>query len=341
MLRRLAPVLTALLATLVATPLAAQTGTHDGAAWTTAARMHRGVNIIGYDPIWNDPAKARFKARYFPMIRHAGFDFVRVVLQSFGHMDSANRLDPQWLKTLDWVVRNATDAGLSVIVDEHDFDVCSKDADACRPKLLAFWRQVGERYRSAPPSVLFELLNEPHGQLDAARWNATLAELIPLVRASNPDRTLVIGPTSWNSFKQLPTLALPANDRNILVTFHYYDPFHFTHQGAGWAEGVKDLHGVPFTDADAAQIGRDFDTVAAWSRTNDRPVLLGEFGAYDGSGTPIADRARWTATVRADAEARGFPWAYWQFDSNFIVYDVDGERWVEPILQALIPGTPS
>ncbi|TCP72457.1 hypothetical protein [Sphingomonas sp. PP-CE-1G-424] len=39
------------------------------------------------------------------------------------------------------------------------------------------------------------------------------------------------------------------------------------------------------------------------------------------------------------AEAHGFPWAYWQFDSDFIVYDIDHDRWVEPIRQALV-GTP-
>jgi endoglucanase len=54
-------------------------------------------------------------------------------------MDSASRLDPAWLARLDWVVREATAAGLSVILDEHDFNVCSEDPDLCRVKLGAFW----------------------------------------------------------------------------------------------------------------------------------------------------------------------------------------------------------
>jgi hypothetical protein len=36
------------------------------------------------------------------------------------------------------------------------------------------------------------------------------------------------------------------------------------------------------------------------------------------------------------AEARGRAWTYWQFDSDFIVYDIDRDRWVEPILRALM-----
>ncbi|WP_236698792.1 glycoside hydrolase family 5 protein [Sphingomonas sp. Leaf198] len=309
-----------------------------GDAFATAARLHRGVNVLGYDPLWKDPSRARFQPRHFAIIRKGGFDFIRLVLQAFSHMDTANRLDPRWLATLDRVVKQATDAGLSVIIDEHDFNLCSDDPDACAPKLKAFWQQIGDRYRTAPRTVLFELLNEPHGKLDADGWNALLAQIIPVVRASNPDRTLVVGPTNWNNLGKLDTLTLPADDRNILVTFHYYEPFRFTHQGAAWSDN-RDLHGIPLTPADETRIRADIDTVAAWSKAHARPVLLGEFGAYDKSGTPIADRARYAAIVRKAAEAHGFPWAYWQFDSDFIVYDIDRDRWVEPIRQALV-GTP-
>jgi endoglucanase len=328
--------LLALTATTAAAAGQAPVDTTEG-AWATAAKLRRGVNIIGYDPIWKDPAKARFQRRHFKVIRDGGFDFVRVVLFAFDHMDQRNRLDPKWLATLDRVVEQAGEAGLGVVLDEHDFDRCAADPDACEPKLLAFWSQIGERYRDAPDTVLFELLNEPHGKLDAARWNAMVAKLIPLVRTSNPRRTLVIGPTRWNNLEELPTLALPAGDRNIIATFHSYEPFRFTHQGASWAADLKDVRGVPFTAEDEARIARDLDKVAAWSKANDRPVLLGEFGAYDESGTPMADRVRYTTTVRREAEKRGFPWAYWQFDSDFIVYDIDRGRWVEPIRAALIP----
>lgn len=321
--------------TLAAAPTSAIAQPASGDAAATAARLHRGVNVLGYDPLWKDAARARFQPRHFAVIRRGGFDFIRVVLQAFDHMGPDNRLDPAWLATLDRVVRQATAAGLGVIIDEHDFNKCSDDPDACEPRLVAFWQQIGERYRAAPDTVLFELLNEPHGKLDAARWNAMIARLVPVVRATNPRRTLVIGPTRWNNLDELPGLVLPADDRNILVTFHYYEPFRFTHQGAKWTD-MSALRGIPFTPEDQARIGRDFDKVAAWSRASGRPVLLGEFGAYDGSGTPIEDRARYAATVRRAAEAHGFPWAYWQFDSDFVVYDMAHDRWVEPIRQALI-----
>jgi endoglucanase len=299
--------------------------------------LRRGVNVLGYDPIWQDPARARFKARHFAEIRAGGFDFVRVNLFGFKAMDAQNRLEPKWLERLDWVVREAKAAGLSVILDEHDFNACAENVPACRPRLAAFWRQVAARYRDEPASVYFELLNEPFGALDAETWNGLFAELLAIVRETNPSRTVIIGPARWNNFAELPNLRLPPEDRNILVTFHYYDPFRFTHQGASWTD-LTQLRGVTWgSESDRQQLRADFARVKQWSRENDRPILLGEFGAYDKSGTPMEMRAAYTDAVAREAEADGFAWAYWQFDSDFVVWDMARDQWVKPILDALVP----
>lgn len=298
---------------------------------------HRGMNVLGYDPIWKDPAQAHFETRHFAEIRRGGFDFIRVNLQIFSHLDRANRIDPTWLKRLEWVVREADRAGLGVILDEHDFDKCSVDIAGCRIKLSAVWAQLAPRYRSAPSSVAFELLNEPHEALNGAPWNGLLIDLLKLVRQTNPTRTIVIGPSHWNSLADLPLLELPKDDRNILVTFHFYEPFRFTHQGAHWTD-LKDLTGVTWgSAADRASLTADFDKVTRWARTNHRPILLGEFGAYDKSGTPEAMRLAYTSAVAREAERRGFSWAYWQFDGDFIAWDMKRNAWVEPIRRALIP----
>ena len=304
--------------------------------------FHRGVNVLGYDPYWNEGGRRRFEWRHFAEIRKAGFDFVRVNLQAFRHMDAQNRLEAQWLAKLDDVVREAQAAGLGVILDEHDFDACSKDVDLCRTKLSAFWQQVAPRYAQQPwHSVALELLNEPHDKLNGEPWNALFAQLLAVVRQSNPTRIVVVGPTHWNSLADLPLLKLPP-DRNLLVTVHYYDPFHFTHQGATWAgEEVKGLHGITWgSDADKQALRSDFAKVAAWSAVNNKPILLGEFGAYDKSGTPLDLRAAYVGVVRNEAERRGFGWAYWQFEGDFVAWDMPNQRWVEPIRGALIPEPP-
>jgi endoglucanase len=331
----IAPIIACLVTACAAATPAPETAAPSAA--TPSTELRRGVNVLGYDPIWTDPAKGRFQQRHFAEIRQGGFDFVRVNLAAFKHMNADNQLSPAFLDRLDWIVKNATAAGLSVIIDEHDFNACSDNVETCRAKLSAFWNQVAPRYRDAPPSVLFELLNEPHAKLDADTWNALYPEILAIVRQTNPTRRVIIGPTQWNSRSKLDTLKLPG-DPNIIVTFHYYDPFPFTHQGASWVEETKPLRGITWgTDADRAAVAKDFDEVAGWAKANGRQILLGEFGAYDGSGTPMEMRAGYTEAVAREAERHGFSWAYWQFDSDFIVWDMKKNGWVEPLHKALIP----
>jgi endoglucanase len=50
----------------------------------------------------------------------------------------------------------------------------------------------------------------------------------------------------------------------------------------------------------------------------------------------MESRLRYTGFVAREAERLGWSWAYWQFDSDFVVYDIEHDRWVEPLRDALI-----
>ncbi|MGM9479623.1 glycoside hydrolase family 5 protein [Roseateles sp. NT4] len=297
--------------------------------------LKRGVNALGYDPLWSDPSKARFQPRHMQAIRDGGFDHVRLNLHAFEHMDAQGQLSAAWLKTLDEMTAAALNAGLQVILDQHNFNDCAKEIDACRVRLKAFWRQIAPRYKDAPDAVLFEILNEPNGAADAI-WNDMLAENLAIIRESNPKRRVVVGPKFWNSLDQLDSLKLPEGDRNLVVTFHYYTPMEFTHQGASWTPQFQKLSGVTWgTAQELDKLRQDFDRVKAWSQRTGRPILLGEFGALETAG--MAQRVAWTAAVGRAAEARGFSWSYWQFDSDFVAWDMKADGWVKPILNALVP----
>ncbi|MFT7774416.1 glycoside hydrolase family 5 protein [Roseateles sp.] len=299
--------------------------------------LKRGVNALGYDPLWSEPAKARFQPRHMQAIRDGGFDHVRLNLHAFEHMDAQGRLSAAWLKTLDEMTAAALNAGLQVILDQHNFNDCAKEIDLCRARLKAFWRQVAPRYKDAPDAVLFEILNEPNGAADAV-WNDMLAENLAIIRETNPRRRVVVGPRFWNSLDHLDSLKLPEADRNLVVTFHYYTPMEFTHQGASWTPQFQKLSGVTWgTAAELDKLKQDFDRVKAWALRAGRPILLGEFGALETAG--MAQRVGWTAAVARAAEARGFGWSYWQFDSDFVAWDMKADGWVKPILNALVPVT--
>jgi endoglucanase len=321
----------ALLSALAVTPAVAR----EISAQKQVKAMTRGINVLGYDPLWKDPATARFQMRHFKTIKDGGFDAVRINLHAFSHMDADNRLDPAWLKTLDQVVKAALAQKLTVILDEHNFGDCGNDPAACKPKLIAFWKQVGARYKDAPDGVVFELLNEPNKALTDDLWNSWVAELLPVVRATNPTRNVIVGPAFWNNISHLDQLKLPENDRHLIATVHYYLPMEFTHQGASWNPDTPKLGVTWGTPAERARMKADFDSVQAWAKAHDRPMLLGEFGAYDKGD--MVSRAAYTAAAAREAEARGWAWSYWQFDSDFIAYDIKKDAWVAPIRKALVP----
>ena len=251
-------------------------------------------------------------------------------------MNADRRLSAEWFKTLDWAVQAALANNLTVILDEHNFIDCGEDAAACKPRLMAFWEQVSEKYRDAPAGVVFEILNEPNGKLTPALWNSYAREALAIIRKTNPTRNVIIGPGNWNGIGALGQLELPENDRHIIVTVHYYLPMTFTHQGAPWSKGTSNLSGVRWgSDEEMRRVDADFAGVQAWSKSAHRPILLGEFGAYDKG--EMESRVRYTAYLARTAERLGWTWTYWQFDSDFIAYDITKDDWVAPIHSALVP----
>lgn len=311
-------------------------------AWADAfqqdQRLGRGVNIIGWDNLWQDRARGNFKDEHFKLIHEAGFSHVRINLHPLrdGRPDAQGMLRPEFFKTLDWAIDQATANHLLAVLDYHDDLAISPNPAGKQQQFLASWAAIAEHCRARPPEVLFEILNEPAPQFTHDSWNSYWHEALAIIRKSNPDRTVIIGPDPWNGFKQLESLHLPQDDRNIIVTFHYYEPFAFTHQGTPWT-GQKDKVGVVWqgTESERQAIERDFDKVQAWATQENRPIYLGEFGSYEKG--EMESRARWTACVARQAEKRGWSWAYWQFAGDFALFDMATQQWVQPIRAALLP----
>ena len=306
------------------------------------ADMGPGINVAaGWDPYWRD-APSRFQVTQIDAIKAAGFRTIRVPITTFSHLDAQGHLDPAMLQKLDLIVNAAVADGLNVIIDEHDYDDCPKDVDACAKILPNIWSQLATRYKDEPNLVMFELLNEPHEKLDADIWNAWIPGLIATIRETNPTRNIVVGPTHWNSLDDLSLLRLPADDHHLIVTFHYYQPFMFTHQGASWAgPDAQAAHDVHWTGKpeEIAAIDADFDKVVAWSKANNRPILLGEYGTYGKVNKNMNERAAWTQAVTQAAAKRGFARAFWYFDEGpdgFTAYDSEKNSWVAPIKDALL-----
>ncbi|HLF74553.1 MAG TPA: glycoside hydrolase family 5 protein, partial [Anaerolineales bacterium] len=165
-----------------------------------SATLRRGVNLGNMLEAPNEGEWGLLvQEEYFDLIRQAGFDFVRLPVRWNAHAEESApyTLDPAFLARVDEVVGWALRRDLAIIIDFHHYEEMASDPEGHRERFLGIWRQIAEHYRDYPPDVLFELLNEPTGQLDAALWNEYLGEALPIVRKTNPTRNVVIGPTLW------------------------------------------------------------------------------------------------------------------------------------------------
>jgi len=308
----------------------------DNPAAQMLKRMGHGVNILGYDGIWDGAINAPFRLSDFKRIRDAGFRHVRINLIAFKHMDANNRLDETLLRQLDMVLHEAGKAGLVPSVDEHDYGSCQDDSNACAIKLKAFWSQLSARYAAQFPDAIFEILNEPGGSMSQSAWNKLALEVLAAIRVSNPKRIVIVAVLNTEDAHQASQMVLPAADRNIILTWHYYKPFRFTHQGAPWSPEVAGLHNIHWGSGDDEErVLADFKIIDEWAKSIDRPVYLGEFGVYDKAD--MQDRARYLSFISKTAERFGWDWAYWQFDHDFALFDRTKDQWNRPILKALIP----
>ena len=102
------------------------------------ARMGRGINILGYDGLWEGGKNAPFRLENLTMIQKAGFSHVRINFFGFKHMDSRNILDEAVLKRLDAAIEEVLARRLIPILDEHDSDYCQRYLSSCAEKLKAF-----------------------------------------------------------------------------------------------------------------------------------------------------------------------------------------------------------
>ena len=311
-------------------------------------RLGRGVNLgNALDAPKEGDWGVVLKDEYFDLIKQAGFDSIRLPVRWSAHAmtNAPYTIDPEFMQRVDWAISNSLSRNLPIVLDIHHFMEAYTDPDSQKEKFLALWKQIAEHYKAYPDLLLFELFNEPKKKMTDDIWNVYLKEALPIVRQSNPNRTILIGPGDNNIVAHLKELEIPGDDRNIIVTIHYYFPLEFTHQGADWLTKPKadpqSWLGTKWTGSDAEKkaVTDEFDAAVAWARANDRPMNLGEFGSYNKAD--MESRARWTKFVADTAIARGMSFHYWEFCANeFGLYDQQAKAFRKPLLEAVLPPKP-
>ncbi|WP_246485444.1 glycoside hydrolase family 5 protein [Aminobacter carboxidus] len=250
--------------------------------------MKRGINLDiwetwpGEDK-WGDASvilpfpewRKRLGEGELKALKDGGFDVVRIPVDPSVFLSKKTEpLREQLLESVLESARMINAAGLKAVVDLHLIsaggngqvgmeEVMGDPANFGRYVELV--RHMGLTLaKEDPAQVAFELMNEPVVDCEPSEakvWPERLKRLYAAARSSATRLTLVLSGSCWAGAEGLAALdpkQIP--DDNVIWTFHSYQPFLLTTQGATWAGDfiryVTELpyppYSVPRAELDAA-----------------------------------------------------------------------------------------
>ena len=269
----------------------------------------------------------------FSEIADAGFSTVRIPIAFSDHADLSPpyTIDSKFMDRVSRVVALAVDTGLGVIVDMHGYNSLMRDPRVETPRAVALWEQIADRLSSAPRSVWFEIINEPHGKLAGDELNAFNLSALKAIRRSNRDR-IVVASGEWNSIYNLKDIEY-FDDLNVIPSFHYYDPMSFTHQGATWVKPFMPLGRMFEPHRDRAQLDGSVGVVLRYMKSSGRVPFLGEYGVRYDAAIPVGQRASYYGAVSNAFASIGVDSCAWGYRSTFRLRD--GDRWLSEIVDVI------
>jgi endoglucanase len=269
-------------------------------------------------------------------IAKAGFNTIRLPVRwaSRAASTAPYTIDPTFMERVKNIIADAQKAGLNVILNSHHFEAIHEDpSPASIAKLAGMWAQIAAEFAAEPDAGLwFEIENEPHKNFNDGNLLTVLAPALAEIRKTNPTRPVIIGGEQWSGINSLKTLKLP-DDPNIVPTFHYYDPFDFTHQGATWVDTAPPMGRAYGTPADARLLADDVDKVRAYIRRSGKTPFMGEFGAN--GPIPINDRVKYQKSVRTAFDKIGIGMCAWGYTNTFPLWDQGSGNWLPGMLDAM------
>ncbi|WP_375464142.1 glycoside hydrolase family 5 protein [uncultured Methylobacterium sp.] len=207
-------------------------------------------------------------------LSQAGFDFVRLPVDPGPFVAFGGARRTQLLETLAAAVDLILASRLSLVLNvqanaaTHHFTPDNFYGATAAPLFAAYRDLVAELARRfgarAPGRIALEPVNEPPQACGATAWNRVQAALLTAARRASPAVTLVATGACGGLAPGLTALdpSAFAALAPVIFTFHFYEPYLFSHQGAPWMRDepiYRALNAVPWP----ARSGTLDETLAA------------------------------------------------------------------------------
>jgi endoglucanase len=333
---------------------------------SSGIKLYNGINLGGYLSQCihtKDHYESFITEQDIITIASWGFDHVRVPVDYILLEDPAGNIKKEGFEILKrltgWCERN----GLNMIIDLHktcgyDFSEAGNKERNClflseklQKRFILLWEKIAEHFGNKK-HIAFELLNEVIEIEYTKSWNNLIEQCVAAIRAITEDTIIIYGGLQWNSAKTLRLLEKPKH-KNIVFTFHFYEPLVFTHQKAYWVpeldtdetimyprdmayykekSKVLGCRAEEILNSRLNQMGRQFieeflkealDAIKGIQV----PLYCGEYGVIDKA--PAADTLRWYQDVHSVLGKYGIGHCTWNYKSkDFGIFDshYDGIR---------------
>lgn len=120
-------------------------------------------------------------------------------------------------------VNYATELGMYVIVDWHilhDLDPNKYKSDA-----IAFFDEMSREFKDQD-NVIYEICNEPNGGTSWSQVKSYALEVIPVIRANDPNAIIIVGTPNWCQFVDDAANDPITEYDNLLYAVHFYAETH-------------------------------------------------------------------------------------------------------------------
>ena len=337
--------------------------------------IKRGTNLSH----WLSQSRVRGEARRlhiqeddFARLEQLGFDFVRIPIDEEQFWDEKGNKLPEAWELLTNGIDLALKHHLRVVVDlhiirAHHFNSASNKllftSEEAQQGLINLWYQLSDVLKKySNDYVAYEFMNEPVAD-DHEQWNVVVEKVHKALREVEPQRTLVIGSNRWQSYDTIEFLRVPEGDKNIILSFHYYNPMVLTHYKAPWAsigkyKGKINYPGIMVSqeDYDAApeevkrelkqyttqvwnkdKIREDFKDAIASAKKYGLQLFCGEWGVYEPVDRVLA--YRWYKDMLEIFDEFDIAWTTWCYDGDFGFWDQRTEDYKDkPLVDLLMSG---
>ncbi len=325
-------------------------------------KIERGTNVSH----WLSQSEERGEARQlhiqeddFARLDSLGFDFVRLPIDEVQFWDEdGNKLPEAWqlmTNAINWAEKHHLRTIVDLhIIRSHYFNAVNEGgsnantlftSEKAQQDLINMWYQLSDVLKGySCDSVAYEFMNEPVAE-EHEQWNKLILKVHKALREREPQRTLVIGSNMWQSYETIKYLTVPEGDKNIILSFHYYNPMILTHYGAWWTPlgkytGKVNYPGIlvskedyeaasdslkpmlePFTTQEwnIDKIRADFKDAIEAAKKYGLQLFCGEWGVYEPVDRELA--YKWTKDMLTVFKENNIAWTTWCYDADFGFWD--------------------